>query len=89
MLEDHSKPAVRSKQSGLLCSDVLLQQDNKQHHIAGAAARQTMNLRLECLLRTSKSRDLEPYDYHVFEPVTVPVGAEKFSKDEEIKESCA
>jgi histone-lysine N-methyltransferase SETMAR len=87
LLQNHLKPAIRSKRRGLLSSGVLLQHDNARPHTARATAKKIMNLRLECIPHPAYSPDLAPSDYHVFGPLKEAVGGKKFSTDDEIKEA--
>jgi histone-lysine N-methyltransferase SETMAR len=80
LLQNHLKPAVRSKCHGLLSSGVLLQHDSARPHIPRATAKKITDLRLECIPHPAYSPDLAPSDYHVFGPL------KKFSTDDDIKE---
>jgi histone-lysine N-methyltransferase SETMAR len=85
LLQNHLKPAIRSKCHGLLSSGVLLQHDNMHPHTACATAKKIMDLRLECIPHPAYSPDLTPSDYHVFGPLKEALGGKKFSTDDEIK----
>jgi histone-lysine N-methyltransferase SETMAR len=86
LLQNHVKPAVRSKRRGLLSSGVLLQHDNVRPHTARATAKKITDLHLECIPHHAYSPDLAPSDYHVFGPLKEALGGKKFSTDDEIKE---
>jgi histone-lysine N-methyltransferase SETMAR len=68
LLQNHLKPAIRSKRRGLLSSVALLQHDNARPHTARATAKKITDLRLECIAHPAYSPDLAPSDYHVFGP---------------------
>jgi histone-lysine N-methyltransferase SETMAR len=87
LLQNHLKPAIRSKHRGLLSSGVLLQNDNVRPHTARATEKKIMDLRLECIPHPAYSPDLAPSDYHVFGPFKEALGGKKFSTDSEIKEA--
>jgi histone-lysine N-methyltransferase SETMAR len=86
LLQNHLKPAIRSKRHGLLSSGVLLQLDNACPHTAHATAKKITDLCLECIPHPAYSPDLAPSDYHVFGPLKEALGGKKFSTDDEIKE---
>jgi histone-lysine N-methyltransferase SETMAR len=81
LLQNHLKPAIRSKRRGLHSSGVLLQHENARPHTARATAKKITDLRLECIPHPAYSLDLAPSDYHVFGPL------KKFSTDDETKEA--
>jgi histone-lysine N-methyltransferase SETMAR len=85
LLQNHLKPAIRSKRRGLLSSGVLLQHDNARPHTPRATAKKITDLRLECIPHPAYSSDLAPSDYHVFGPLKEALGGKKFSTDDEIK----
>jgi histone-lysine N-methyltransferase SETMAR len=87
LLQNHLKPAIRSKRRGLLSSGVLLQHDNARPHTARATAKKITDLRLECLPHPACSPDLAPSDYRVFGPLKEAFGGKKFSTDDDIKEA--
>jgi histone-lysine N-methyltransferase SETMAR len=68
LLQNHLKPAIRSKHCGLLSSGVLLQHDNVCPHTARATAKKITDLHLEYIPHPAYSPDLTPSDYHVFGP---------------------
>jgi histone-lysine N-methyltransferase SETMAR len=80
LLQNHLKPAIRSKRRGVLSSGVLLQHDNVRPHTGRATAKKIMDLRLECILHPAYSPDLAPSDYHVFGPLKEALGGKKFSR---------
>jgi histone-lysine N-methyltransferase SETMAR len=86
LLQNHFKPAIRSKCHGLLSSGVLLQHDNARLDTARATAKKIIDLRLECIPHPAYSPDLAPSDYHVFGPLKEALSGKKFSTDDEIKE---
>jgi histone-lysine N-methyltransferase SETMAR len=86
LLQNHLKPAIRSKRRGLLSSGVLLQHDNACSHTARATAKKIMDLHLECIPHLAYSPDLALSDYHVFGPLKEALGGKKFSTDDQIKE---
>jgi hypothetical protein len=87
LLQNHFKPAIRSKRHGLLSSDVLLQHDNAHPHTACVTAKKIMDPRLECTSHPAYPLDLAPSDYHVFGPLKEALGGKKFNMDDEIKEA--
>jgi histone-lysine N-methyltransferase SETMAR len=58
LLQNHLKPAVRSKRRGMLSSGVLLQHDNVHLHTAHATAKKITDLHLECIPHPAYSPDL-------------------------------
>jgi hypothetical protein len=87
LLQNHLKPAIRSKHRGLLNSGVLLQYDNACPHTACATAKKITDLCLECVPHPAYSLDLVPSDCHVFGPLMEALSGKKFSTDDEIKEA--
>jgi histone-lysine N-methyltransferase SETMAR len=87
LLQNHLKPAIRSKNHSLLSSGVLLQHDNACLHTARVTAKKIMDLHLECIPHPAYSPDLTPSDYHVFGPLKEALSGKKFSTDDEIKEA--
>jgi histone-lysine N-methyltransferase SETMAR len=87
LLQNHLKPAIRSKRRGVLSSCVLLQHDNARLHTARATAKKITDLLLECIPHPAYSPDLAPSDYHVFGPLKEALGGKKCSTDDDIKEA--
>lgn len=85
LLQNHLKPAIRSKRRGLLRSGVLLQHDNARPHTSRVTVEKISNLRFECLPHPPYSPDLAPSDYHIFGPLKEALGGKKFSTDDEVK----
>jgi histone-lysine N-methyltransferase SETMAR len=86
LLQNHLKPAIRSKHRSLLSSGVLLQHDNVCPYTAHATTKKITDLHLECIPHPAYSLDLALSDYHVFGPLKETLGGKKFSTDNEIKE---
>jgi hypothetical protein len=87
LLQNHLKPAIRSKHHGLLNSGVLLQHDNVHPHTARVTAKKITDLCLECIPHPAYSPDLTLSHYHVFGPLKEALCGKKFSTDDEIKEA--
>ena len=63
LLENHLKPAIRSKHRGLLISGVLPLHDNAQPHTARVMVAKIKDLNSECLPQPPYSPDLVPSDF--------------------------
>jgi hypothetical protein len=68
LLQNHLKPAIRSKRRDLLSSGVLLQHDNARPHTDRATAKKITDLRLECTPHPAYSSDLVPSDIMCLDP---------------------
>jgi histone-lysine N-methyltransferase SETMAR len=68
-LKNHLRPAIKSKQRGLLSTGVLLQHDNARPHTARSTVATIQDLSFECLSHLPYSPDLTPIDFHVFGPL--------------------
>ena len=66
LLKNHLRPAIKSKQRGLLITGVLLQCDNARTHTARSTVAKIQDLSFECLPNPPYLPDLAPIDFHVF-----------------------
>jgi len=66
LLKNHLRPAIKSKQRGLLSTDVLHQHDKVQPHTAHLTFATIQDLYFECLPHPSYSRELVSSGFHVF-----------------------
>lgn len=66
VLQNHLKPAIRSKRRGLLSKGVLLLHDNARPHTSSTTIDTIDNLGFEVLKHPPYSPDLAPSDYHIF-----------------------
>lgn len=78
MLQNHLRPAIRSKQQGLLTSGVLLQHDNTQPHTASSTVQTIQDIKFECLIHPPYSPDLAPSNFHVFGALKEAMGGKHF-----------
>jgi len=85
LLNNHLKPAIRTKRRGLLSAGVLLQHDNARPHSARATMKTIDDLRFKCLPHPPYSPDLAPSDFHVFGPLKEHLGGQKFKSDEGVQ----
>jgi hypothetical protein len=86
-LKNHLLPAIKSKRSGLLSTDILLQHDNAQPHTAGSPVATIQNLACECLPHPLYSPDLAPRDFHIFGPLKEVMGGKSFRSNEEVQQA--
>ena len=84
LFKNHSRPAVKSKQSGFLSTDVLLQHDNARLHTACSTVATVQDLSFECLPHPPYSPDS---DFHVFGPLKEAMGCKSFRSDEEVQQA--
>jgi histone-lysine N-methyltransferase SETMAR len=87
LLKNHLRPAIKSKQSGLLSTGVLLQHDNAQPHTARSTVATIQYLSFECLLHPPYSPKLAPSDFHVFGPLKEVMGGKPFRSNEEVQQA--
>lgn len=87
ILQNHLKPAIRSKRRGMLSAGVLLQHDNARPHTSKKTTAAIQEMRLQVLEHPPYSPDLAPSDYHLFGPLKKHLGGTKFSSDEEVKDA--
>ena len=66
LLNNHLRPAIKSKRRGLLSRGVLLQHDNARPRTAHSIVATIQDLSFECLPHPPYSPDLAPSDFHVF-----------------------
>lgn len=85
MLQNHLRPAIRSKQRGLLTFGVLLQHDNARLDTANLTVRTIQDIKFECPIHPSYSPDIAPSDFHVFSALKEAMGGKHFRSDEEVK----
>jgi histone-lysine N-methyltransferase SETMAR len=74
LLKNHLRPAIKSKQRGLLSTGILLQHDNPRPHTTCSAVATIQDLSFECLPHLPYSPDLAPSDFHVFGPLKEAMG---------------
>jgi hypothetical protein len=74
LLKNHLRPAIKSKRSGRLSTDVLLQHDKARPHTARSTVATIQDLFFECLPHPPYSPDLTPSDLHVFGPLKEAMG---------------
>jgi len=84
LLNNHLRPAIKSKQCGLLSTGVLLQHDNARPHTARSTVATIQDLSFECLPHLPDLPDLAPSDFHVFGPLKEAMGGKSFRSDEEV-----
>ena len=65
-LQNHLRPAIKSKRCGLLSSGVHLQRDNARPHTAHTTVATITDLHFECLPHPPYSPDLAPSYFHMF-----------------------
>ena len=87
LLNNHLRPAIKSKQCGLLSTGVLLQHDNAQPHTARSTVATIQDLSFECLPHPLYSPDLAPSDFHVFGPLEEAMEGKSFRSDEEVQQA--
>ena len=87
LLKNLLRPAIKSKQRGLLSTGVLLQHDNARPHIVRSTAATIKDLSFECLPHPPYSPDLAPSDFHVFGPLKEAMGGKTFRSDEEVQQA--
>ena len=69
LLQNHLRPAIRSKRRCLLSKGVCLQQDNARPHTANATMMTLRHMKSEVLPHPPYSPDLAPSDFHLFGPL--------------------
>jgi hypothetical protein len=74
LVKNHLRPAIKSKQSGLLSTGVLLQRDNARSHTTSSTVATIQDLSFECLPHPPYSSDLTPGDFHFFGPLKEAMG---------------
>ena len=87
LLKNHLRPAIKSKQRGLLSTGVLLQRYNAWPHTACSSVATIQDLSFECLPHPPYSPDLAPNDFHVFGPLKEAMGGQSFRSDEEVQQA--
>ena len=88
LLQNHLKPAIRSKCRGLLMTGVLLQHDNVQPHTAHATAATIEDMHFERLPHPPYLPDLAPSDYHILGPLKETLGGTTFHSTKRSKRRC-
>jgi histone-lysine N-methyltransferase SETMAR len=91
LLKNHLRPAIKSKQRGLLSTGVLLQHDNARPHTAHSIVATIQDLSFECLPHPPYSPDLTPSDFHVFGPLKEAMVGKSFrsNKSRRCMNGCA
>jgi histone-lysine N-methyltransferase SETMAR len=79
-LKNHLRPAIKSKQRGLLSAGALLQHDNAQPHTARSTVAIIQDLFFECLPHPPYSPDLATSDFHVFGQLKEATGGKRCSR---------
>ena len=87
LFKNHSRPAVKSKQSGFLSTDVLLQHENARLHTARSTVATIQDLSFESLQHPPYSPDIAASDFHVFGPLKEAMGCKSFRSDEEVQQA--
>ena len=87
LLKNHLRPAIKSKQRGLLSTGVLLQHDNARPHTACSIVATIQDLSFECLPHPPHSPDLASSDFHVYGPLKEAMGDKSFRSDEEVQQA--
>jgi histone-lysine N-methyltransferase SETMAR len=87
LLNNHLRPAIKSKGRGLLSTGVLLQHDNAWPRTASSTVATIQDLSFECLPHPPYSPDLAPSDFHVFGPLKEEMGGKTFRSDEEVQQA--
>jgi histone-lysine N-methyltransferase SETMAR len=77
LLKNHLRPAVKSKQHGLLSIGVILHHDIARPHTAHATAVTIEDLHFECLPHPPYSPDHAPSNYHMFGPLKEALGGKE------------
>jgi hypothetical protein len=80
LLKNHLRPAIKTKQHGLLSTGVILHHDNARPHFARATAVTIENLHFECLPHPPYSPDFAPSDYHMFGPLKEALGMKRYTE---------
>jgi hypothetical protein len=78
LLKNYLRPAIKTKQHGLLSTGVILHHDNARPHTACATAATIEILQFECLPHPPYLPDFAPSDYHMFGPLKEALGGKKF-----------
>ena len=86
LLKNHLRPAIKSKQRGLLSTGVLLQYDNARPHTARSTVATIQDLSFECLRGLLDSPDLAPSDFQVFGLLKEAMGG-SFRSNEEVQQA--
>ncbi|GFG37899.1 hypothetical protein Cfor_07389, partial [Coptotermes formosanus] len=87
MLQNHLKPATRTKRCGLLSSVVCLHHDHARPHAARHTVRQIQDLKLEVLPNPPYSPYLAPRDFHLFWSLKDALRGRHLRSDEEVKKA--
>jgi histone-lysine N-methyltransferase SETMAR len=87
LLKNHLRPAIKSKQRGLLSTGVLMQHDDARLHNARSTVATIQDLSFECLPHPPYSPDLAPSDFHVFGTLKEAMGCKSFRSDEEVQQA--
>jgi histone-lysine N-methyltransferase SETMAR len=82
LLKNHLCPEIKSKQSGIMSTGVLLQHDNTRPHTANSTVATIQDLSLEYLPHPSYSPDLAPSNFHVFGLLKEAMGGKSFRSNE-------
>ena len=82
LLKKHLRPAIKSRQRGLLSTGVLLQHDNARPHTARSTVATIQYLSFEGLSHSPYSPDLDPTVFHFLGPLKEAMGGKSFRSDE-------
>ena len=86
LINNHLRPAIKSKRRGLLSTGILLQHNNTRPHTARSTVATIQDLSFECLPHPLYSPYLAPSDFHVFGPLKEAMGGKSFRSDEEVQQ---
>jgi hypothetical protein len=87
LLKNHLHPAIKSKQSGLLSTGVLLQHGTAQPHTAGSPVATIQDLAFECLPHSLYLPDLARRDFHIFGPLKEMMEGKYFRSNKELQQA--
>jgi histone-lysine N-methyltransferase SETMAR len=82
MLKNKLKPAIRSKQRGLLSKTVVLYHDNARPHAAAATIETIQKLDFELLPHPPYFPDLAPSDFHLSGSLKKALWGRQFGSEE-------
>ena len=87
LLQNHLRPAIRSKRPSLLSKGVCLQQDNARSHTANATMMTLRHMKFKVLPHSPCSPDLASSDFDLFGPLIKSLRGRKFNLDDDVKSS--
>ncbi|KAK7601555.1 hypothetical protein V9T40_008996 [Parthenolecanium corni] len=85
LLENHVRPAYRSKRRDIPIRSAILLHDNARPHTAEHTRTCLAKLRWETLEHPPYSPDLSPCDFYLFGPLKEALGGEQFQNDDDVE----